>query len=57
MGFVFRRRVRLGKSSWLNLRRSGVSASRRSGPLTVNSRGGFSWRFGKGLSYRKSGRR
>lgn len=39
MGLIFRKRVRTGKRSWLNLSRSGVSASGRSGPVTVNSRG------------------
>jgi hypothetical protein len=53
MGLSFRRRVRLGRRSWLNLANRGVSASARLGPLTVNSRGRWSLRLGRGLSWRK----
>ena len=52
MGLIFRRRVRLGRRGWLNLSRRGVSASSRLGPLTVNSRGRWSLRLGRGLSWR-----
>jgi len=52
MGLIFRRRVRLGRRGWLNLSRRGVSASSRIGPLTVNSRGRWSLRLGRGLSWR-----
>ncbi len=62
MGWTWRRRVRVGRRgswlarhTWLNLSRSGVSASGRLGPLTVNTRGrrtlrgpfGLSWRSGR----------
>ncbi len=52
MGITFRKRKKLGKNSWLNLSGSGASASTRVGPVTINSRGGFSVRLGKGLNYR-----
>ena len=52
MGFYFRKRVRLGKGSWLNISKRGVSASQRIGPLTVNSRGRTNVRLGKGVGYR-----
>lgn len=52
MGLVFRRRIRTGRASWLNLSRSGVSASRRVGRVTVNSRGRASVRLVRGLSLR-----
>lgn len=52
MGLNFRKRQKLDKDSWLNYSGSGVSASRRFGPVTVNSRGGFSVRLGKGLNFR-----
>ena len=52
MGFYFRRRVRLGKKSWLNISKSGVSGSQRVGPFTFNSRGRTSIRLGKGFAYR-----
>jgi hypothetical protein len=52
MGLVFRKRVRTGKNSWMNLSKSGASISRRSGPVTVNSRGQVRVRLGKGVSWR-----
>lgn len=51
------RRVRLVKSSWLNLSGSGGSVSRRNGRVTVNSRGGGSIRLARGLSLRWGKRR
>jgi len=52
MGFSYRKRVRTGRRSWLNISKRGVSGSARFGPFTVNSRGRTSFRLGKGLSYR-----
>lgn len=52
MGLVYRRRIRTGRSSWLNLSRSGVSASKRAGRVTLNSRGRGSVRILPGLSFR-----
>lgn len=57
MGFVFRKRVRLGKGSALNLSKSGASVSERIGRLTLNSRGGGSIRILPGLSFRFGKRR
>ncbi|HEX2904886.1 MAG TPA: DUF4236 domain-containing protein [Jatrophihabitans sp.] len=57
MPFTFRRRVRTGRSSWLNVSKSGVSASKRTGRLTLNSRGGGSFRIAPGLSFRFGKRR
>ena len=52
MGFSYRKRIRTGKRSWLNVSKRGVSGSGRIGPFTINSRGRTSLRLGKGLSYR-----
>ena len=52
MGIIFRKRVPLSRSSWLNVSRSGVSASKRTGRVTVNSRGQGRVRIAKGLSFR-----
>lgn len=57
MGWVFRKRIRTGRSSWLNVSKRGVSASKRIGRATVNSRGRATIRFGRGLSFRFGGRR
>ena len=53
MGFTYRRSFSLGRGLRLNVSKSGVSASKRMGRVTVNSRGGFAVRLLKGLSYRK----
>ena len=52
MGFSYRKRIRTGKRSWLNVSKRGVSGSGRIVPFTINSRGRTSLRLGKGLSYR-----
>ena len=52
MGFVFRRSVRLGDGTRLNLSNRGASLSKRIGRLTVSSRGGGSIRILPGLSFR-----
>jgi hypothetical protein len=52
MGFSYRKRIRTGRRSWLNISKRGVSGSFRLGPFTMNSRGRSSLRLGKGLSYR-----
>ena len=52
MGFIYRRRVAIGKGTWLNVTRRGVSMSKRMGPVTLNSRGTVRIRGAKGLSWR-----
>ena len=52
MGLTFRKRKRIGASSWLNLSKHGASVSKKQGPLTVSSRGRASIRLGKGFSFR-----
>lgn len=53
MGFIFRKRVRLGKGTGLNLSKSGASVSRKAGRATLSSRGNASFRIAKGVSFRK----
>lgn len=52
MGFVFRQRVTLGRSTRLNISGRGVSASAKVGPVTFNTRGRATIRLAKGLSFR-----
>ena len=52
MGFYYRKRARVGKNTWLNVSKRGLSVSERVGPFTFNSRGRTSVRLGNGLSYR-----
>lgn len=52
MGLIIRKRVRTGRNSWANVSKSGVSLSRKAGPVTMNSRGQVRLRLGKGMSWR-----
>lgn len=52
MGFQYRRRIRTGRNSWLNVSKSGISASGRAGRVTVNSRGSLFVRIARGLFWR-----
>lgn len=51
--FRFYRRVPVGRRTWVNVSKTGASVSRRTGRVTVNSRGRASIRTPiKGLSIR-----
>lgn len=52
MGFYFRKRLRVGKNTFVNLSKRGPSISQRFGPFTVNSRGRTNVRLGPGIGYR-----
>ncbi|MDQ2627848.1 DUF4236 domain-containing protein [Mycolicibacter senuensis] len=52
MGLVFRRRVKIGKRTGLNLSKSGASVSRRGKRVSVSSKGRGSVRIAKGVSWR-----
>lgn len=53
MGFTFRRTIRLGRRTHVNLSKSGVSLTQKAGRVTVNSRGNVSARLLKGVGYKK----
>jgi hypothetical protein len=57
MPFTFRRRFRLGRRLWVNLSKTGVSATGRLGRIsgTVGRRPSLSVRLLRGLSWRKRG--
>jgi hypothetical protein len=58
MGLIWRRRVRFDDDTDANLSTGGASLSRRIGKrLRLNSRGGGSFRLGRGLSWRFGRRR
>jgi hypothetical protein len=57
MGLIWRKRVKLDEDTSLNVSNSGASVSRRFGRFTLNSRGGGSFRIGRGLSWRFGRRR
>lgn len=55
MGLNYRKRIRLGKNSGVNLSTGGVSFSQKVGPVTFNSRGRTTVRLGRGWSYTSGG--
>ncbi len=55
MGLNYRKRIRLGKKSSVNLSGSGVSFSQKVGPVTFNSRGRTTVRLARGWSYTAGG--
>ena len=57
VGFVFNKRLRLGKGFALNLSKSGASVSKRIGRVTLSSNGRGSFRLFPGLSFRFGKRR
>lgn len=52
MPFSYRKRVKLGRGLFGNISGNGASISRRKGRVTVSSRGRFSVRLLRGLSWR-----
>ncbi|KQO98201.1 hypothetical protein ASF30_09070 [Leifsonia sp. Leaf264] len=52
VGLIFRKSIKVGRRSRVNVSKSGVSASTRVGPFSVSSRGRVSLRIGKGFSWR-----
>lgn len=57
MGLIYRKRVRVGRNTTVNLSGRGASVSERVGRVTFNSRGRVSVRILPGLSLRLGGRR
>lgn len=57
MGFIYRKRVKLGKTAHVNISKSGASVSEKLGPVTVNSRGRVTVRILPGLTFRFGKRR
>lgn len=54
MGISFRKRIKIGEGTYLNVSKKGVSVSKKVGNVTVNSRGKATVNLGHGLTYRKS---
>lgn len=53
MGKLFRKTKSMGKTTRVNLSKSGMSVSKKAGPVTLNSRGNVTVRVAKGVSIRK----
>ena len=52
MGFSYRKRIKIGNGTFLNISKSGVSVSQKVGKTTINSRGKITVNLGKGITYR-----
>ncbi|WIB65418.1 DUF4236 domain-containing protein [Curtobacterium sp. MCBD17_040] len=52
MGLIYRKTIRAGKNTRVNMSKSGVSVTKKLGPVTINSRGHISIRLAPGLSFR-----
>lgn len=52
MGFIFTKRKKIAHGTTANVSKSGVSLSKKLGPVSVNSRGKASVRLGKGLRFK-----
>jgi len=52
MGFSFRKSLRAGKGTRVNLSKGGASVSKRAGRVTVSSRGRVSVRIFPGFTWR-----
>ena len=54
MAIIYRKRIKIGDGTFLNVSKSGISVSKKLGRVTINSRGTTSINLGNGLTYRTS---
>lgn len=54
MGISYRKRIKVGDGTFLNISKSGVSVSQKVGKTTINSRGTTTVNHGNGITYRTS---
>ena len=54
MGISYRKRIKIGDGTFLNISKSGVSVSQKVGKITINSRGTRTVNLGNGITYRTS---
>lgn len=54
MGINYRKRIKIGDGTFLNISKSGVSVSQKIGKITINSRGTTTVNLGNGITYRTS---
>lgn len=54
MGISYRKRIKIGDGTFLNISKSGVSVSKKLGKATFNSKGTTTFNLGNGITYRTS---
>ncbi len=57
MGISYRKRIKIGDDTFLNISKSGVSVSQKVGKATINSRGTTTVNLGNGVIYRTSNKK
>ena len=57
MGISYRKRIKIGDGTFLNISKSGVSVSQKVGKTTINSRGTTTVNLGNGIVYRTSNKK
>lgn len=57
MGISYRKRIKIGDGTYLNVSKSGISVSQKVGKTTVNSRGTTTINLGNGVTYRTSNKK
>lgn len=57
MGISYRKRIKIGDGTFLNVSKSGISVSRKVGKTTINSRGTTTINLGNGVTYRTSNKK
>ena len=54
MGISYRKRIKIGDGTFLNISKSGISISKKVWKVTINSKGTATVNLGNGLTYRNS---
>ncbi len=54
MGFSYRKRIKIGDGTFLNISKTGISVSQKLGKVTINSRGTATISIGNGITYKTS---
>ena len=57
MGISYRKRIKIGDGTFLNVSKSGISVSQKVGKITINSRGTTTINLGNGVTYRTSNKK
>ena len=57
VGISYRKRIKIGDGTFLNVSKSGISVSQKIGKTTINSRGTTTINLGNGVTYRTSNKK
>ena len=57
VGISYRKRIKLGDGTFLNLSKSGISVSKKVGKTTIKYRGTTTINLGNGVTYRTSNKK